>query len=173
MKTKKTPQAKRETYKLYDENGNLVTEYKPGENGITEVDILNLHRLDDHEVYINSKEMKLPEWYQPIYEQWRENYIANFIEKHGRKAHLNSGKGKTYSKFYGKPEHRVVAEAMLGRSLLPGEVVHHIDGNKRNNAANNLRVFSSQAEHVKFHAECDWFLKEIERLENEEGGDAK
>lgn len=90
-----------------------------------------------------------------------------------RKAHLNSGKGKTYSKFYGKPEHRVVAEAMLGRSLLPGEVVHHIDGNKRNNAANNLRVFSSQAEHVKFHAECDWFLKEIERLENEEGGDAK
>ena len=30
MKTKKTPTDKRGTYKLYDENGNLVTEYKPG-----------------------------------------------------------------------------------------------------------------------------------------------
>ena len=68
MKYKKTPQSKRGTYKLYDENGNLVTEYKPGENGVTEVDILNLHRL----------------WYQPIYDQWRDNYIADFIEKHGR-----------------------------------------------------------------------------------------
>lgn len=84
MRFKKTPQSKRGTYKLYDENGNLVTEYKPGENGVTEVDILNLHRLDDHEVYINSKELKLPEWYQPIYDQWRDNYIANFIEKYGR-----------------------------------------------------------------------------------------
>lgn len=84
MKYKKTPQSKRGTYKLYDENGNLVTEYKPGENGVTEVDILNLHRLDDHEVYINSKELKLPEWYQPIYDQWRDNYIADFIEKYGR-----------------------------------------------------------------------------------------
>lgn len=84
MRFKKTPQSKRGTYKLYDENGNLVTEYKPGENGVTEVDILNLHRLDDHEVYINSKEIKLPEWYQPIYDQWRDNYIADFIEKYGR-----------------------------------------------------------------------------------------
>lgn len=84
MRFKKTPQSKRGTYKLYDENGNLVTEYKPGENGVTEVDILNLHRLDDHEVYINSKELKLPEWYQPIYDEWRDNYIADFIEKYGR-----------------------------------------------------------------------------------------
>lgn len=84
MRFKKTPQSKRGTYKLYDENGNFLTEYKPGENGVTEVDILNLHRLDDHEVYINSKELKLPEWYQPIYDQWRENYIADFIEKYGR-----------------------------------------------------------------------------------------
>lgn len=85
MRFKKTPQSKRGTYKLYDENGNLVTEYKPGENGVTEVDILNLHRLDDHEVYINNKELKLPEWYQPIYDHWIENYIADFIEKYGRK----------------------------------------------------------------------------------------
>ena len=33
---------------------------------------------------------------------------------------------------------------ILGRPLLPGEVVHHINGDNR---PENLRVFSSQAEH--------------------------
>ena len=94
MRYKKTPQAMRGTYKLYDENGNLVTEYKPGENGITEVDILNLHRLDDHEVYINSKELKLPEWYQPIYDEWKSKYVADFIEKYGREPYAEEIPGR-------------------------------------------------------------------------------
>lgn len=84
MRFKKTPQKQRGTYKLFNENGEFVTEYKPGEDGITEVDILNLHKEDDHEVYINNKERKLPQWYQPIYDDWREKYIADFIEKNGR-----------------------------------------------------------------------------------------
>lgn len=69
-----------------------------------------------------------------------------------RKAHLNTGTGKTYTKFLSRHEHRVVAELMLGRALKPGEVVHHIDGNKRNNNPDNLMVFSSQKEHAAFHA---------------------
>ena len=68
-----------------------------------------------------------------------------------RRAHLGSGEGRTYTKLYGRHEHRVVAEQILGRPLKPGEVVHHIDGNKRNNAPENLMVFASQAEHVKWH----------------------
>ena len=94
MRYKKTPQAMRGTYKLYDENGNLVTEYKPGESGITEVDILNLHRLDDHEVYINSKELKPPEWYQPIYDEWKSKYVADFIEKYGREPYADEIPGR-------------------------------------------------------------------------------
>ena len=43
------------------------------------------------------------------------------------------GDGKTYIKFLGRHLHRVVAEKMIGRVLKPGEVVHHLDGNIRNN----------------------------------------
>lgn len=68
-----------------------------------------------------------------------------------REAHLGSGEGLTYTKFYGKAAHRVAAEQMLGRELLPGEVVHHLDGNKRNNEPENLYVFASQAEHAEWH----------------------
>ena len=63
----------------------------------------------------------------------------------------NSGEGKTYRKFLGRHEHRVIAEIMIGRSLRPGEVVHHIDGNYRNNDPDNLMVLASQSEHCRIH----------------------
>lgn len=72
-----------------------------------------------------------------------------------REAHLDTGVGKTYHKFHGRHEHRTVAEWILGRPLRSGEVVHHIDGDKRNNAPENLMVFSSQAEHAAWHKEHD------------------
>jgi len=61
----------------------------------------------------------------------------------------------TYPKYLGRHLHRIVAESTLGRALKPGEVVHHIDGNKHNNDSENLMVFASQAEHAAWHAEHD------------------
>lgn len=37
-------------------------------------------------------------------------------------------------------KHRHIMEQHLGRKLLPNEDVHHIDGNKANNAIENLQV---------------------------------
>ena len=72
-----------------------------------------------------------------------------------RDAKLGTGKGGSYEKFFGRHTHRVVAELMLGRPLKPGEVVHHIDRDRRNNRPENLMVFASQAEHVKWHKKHD------------------
>lgn len=72
-----------------------------------------------------------------------------------RDAKLGTGNGGSYEKFFGRHTHRVVAELMLGRPLKPGEVVHHIDRDRRNNNPENLMVFSSQAEHARWHKEHD------------------
>lgn len=92
------------------------------------------------------------------------------VRKKVRHARLNTGVGVTYAKLYGKHEHRVVAEQMLGRVLLPKEVVHHRDGNKRNNTPENIVVFPSQSDHAKHHVELRWFINEIIKFE---GGDVK
>lgn len=63
----------------------------------------------------------------------------------GRKS---TGRGR-YVKYMGEMEHRVNAAALIGRPLKPGEVVHHLDGNKDNNAPHNLIVMSSQKAHAK------------------------
>ncbi len=69
-------------------------------------------------------------------------------KKHREKL-SGTGAGKAYRKFYGRHEHRAAAEAMLGRPLRPGEVVHHRDGDKLNNDPMNLEVLPSQSEHTK------------------------
>ena len=69
------------------------------------------------------------------------------------------------------PEHRLIMEAILGRPLTENEVVHHRDGNKQNNALENLCVMS-KTEHSRLHGqqikqgerprEC-WFCQKITR----------
>lgn len=61
------------------------------------------------------------------------------------------GQGKTYRKREGRHEHRVIAEAMLGRPLNGSEVVHHRDGDKRNNDPENLAVLLGQGDHMREH----------------------
>lgn len=52
--------------------------------------------------------------------------------------------------------HRILAEQVLGRPLLPGEVVHHKDGDCTNNQVANLIVLPSQRyhAHIEYHLRC-------------------
>ena len=47
-------------------------------------------------------------------------------------------------------EHQLVMEQHIGRYIMPGEVVHHIDGNKSNNDISNLLLLTN-SEHIKLH----------------------
>lgn len=58
---------------------------------------------------------------------------------------------RTKGKYRQKHLHRVVAEQLLGRPLEKGEVVHHIDRNKKNCSPDNIEVCSSQSDHCKIH----------------------
>lgn len=63
--------------------------------------------------------------------------------------------GHPYAKIYGNKktgwifEHRLVLEQSLGRYLLPEEKVDHIDGLTLHNHPDNLRLFSSNREHLQ------------------------
>jgi hypothetical protein len=80
-------------------------------------------------------------------------------EEQSRRGRMNNGDtqrkkfdGVTtgYRKHRGRHKHRIVAEEMLGRPLLPEEVVHHIDHDKTNNDPSNLQIMT-RAEHARLH----------------------
>ncbi|KKL16807.1 hypothetical protein LCGC14_2491880 [marine sediment metagenome] len=48
-------------------------------------------------------------------------------------------------------EHILVAEKKLGRFLKKGELIHHIDGDRQNNAPENIIVNKSIAHHKMYH----------------------
>ena len=52
-------------------------------------------------------------------------------------------------------EHRLVVEKNIGRYLKKDEVIHHEDGNKKNNKINNLKIMK-QGEHFSAHLKTYW-----------------
>jgi HNH endonuclease len=62
-------------------------------------------------------------------------------------------------------EHILVAEKMLGRMLLHGEMVHHLDHDKTNNKPENLYIAPSPAHHLAYHRE-PWSQRQLPDEEN-------
>lgn len=63
----------------------------------------------------------------------------------GRRFIYVPGRGKVF-------DYTIAAEDKIGRRLVQGEIVHHIDGNSLNCNPDNLQVMT-QAEHAKLHAQ--------------------
>jgi hypothetical protein len=80
--------------------------------------------------------------------QWRGGRVVAsngyVLVRVGTSHHLADVRGYAY-------EHRLVAERKLGRRLLPGEIPHHLDGDRQNNRPDNLAVVPSPRHHRAAH----------------------
>jgi hypothetical protein len=65
--------------------------------------------------------------------------------------HEHSLRRAYYPQHRNKPTHRRVAEIWLGRSLRPGEIVHHINHVTWDFAPANLAVFPNESYHRRLH----------------------
>lgn len=92
MRIHKTNQKDRSVYKYttteITEKGEYIEKtivIKPGENGVTELNIKMLHAMDDSEVYYNLKNAR-PERTaeeKAEIEKWKHKFISDFKERHG------------------------------------------------------------------------------------------
>lgn len=77
---------------------------------------------------------------------WRGGKI---VDKDGYIRILSPGHPRARGRYV--LEHILIAERALGHSLLPGAIIHHVDGNMANNANSNLVICQDQAYHLLLH----------------------
>ena len=84
----------------------------------------------------------------------KESYVAKeekrrYTTKEGYRQHSNPSSPDARKNGYA-PVHRDAARAKYKREIGPTEVVHHINGNKRDNRFSNILI-TSREEHARIH----------------------
>jgi hypothetical protein len=74
---------------------------------------------------------------------------ARWVTARGYVMVLNPRPAPGGQRFIG--EHVAVVEQILGRTLPPAAVVHHVDDNRARNVSSNLVVLENQQEHIGLH----------------------
>lgn len=87
---------------------------------------------------------------------WRKGYVMVY-----KPSHPSSRKSPPDYGYI--PEHRMAIEDNIGRSLKKDECVHHVDGDKSNNAIENLILCKNSSDHIRIHSEMGRFVEELIR----------
>lgn len=109
-----------------------------------------------HELYPEANKGRQSPFKGKVRGPYKEPMTTSYIDSYGYRQvwcgkHAESrGRKDGY-----RAEHHLVAEDMLKRRLLPGEIVHHIDGDKLNNTTSNLVVCRNQKEHRAIHSQLE------------------
>lgn len=92
MRYRSTPKSQRTTYRQYDEDGHLLYEFTPDDNGReTDINIIRenqekiaaMHRYDDAELKRRSRAEKIPEYQEKAMREERERIRQDFIDRYG------------------------------------------------------------------------------------------
>ena len=91
---------------------------------------------------------------------WR--WKGGIIENNGYRYLLKPNHPRANGRYV--PEHVLVAEKKLGRSLKDGEYMHHINGNGLDNDPENIFVCKNRSEHKKMHNKYGYETKILYKL---------
>lgn len=87
---------------------------------------------------------------------WRKGYIYLYLPNHPSSRKIPPDYGYVR-------EHQVVMEEHIGRQMVSGEQIHHIDGDKSNNKLENLVLCANTRDHLEIHNQMEIFVEKLIR----------